>query len=83
MQYKALLTQIYKIPLILIVWILPPVSTSRRNSHCVALESNSYEENQNVKVNRSLSDAAIHRGKVMICSLQNIVAGAGVYCQYL
>lgn len=41
------------------------VSTSRRNSHCVALESNSYEENQNVKVNRSLSDAAIHRGKNM------------------
>ncbi|XP_078270181.1 serine/threonine-protein kinase Nek4 isoform X2 [Rhinoraja longicauda] len=41
------------------------VSTSRRNSHCVALESYSYEENQNVKVNRSSSDAAIHRGKKM------------------
>ncbi|XP_067854694.1 serine/threonine-protein kinase Nek4 isoform X2 [Heptranchias perlo] len=39
------------------------VSTSRRSSHCVALEANSYEENQNVKVSRSLSDIAIHHGK--------------------
>ncbi|XP_069793291.1 serine/threonine-protein kinase Nek4 isoform X2 [Narcine bancroftii] len=41
------------------------VPTSRRNSQCVALEPNSYEENQNVKVNRSLSDVAIHQGKNM------------------
>uniref|UniRef100_UPI00398F156E serine/threonine-protein kinase Nek4 n=1 Tax=Pristiophorus japonicus TaxID=55135 RepID=UPI00398F156E len=40
-------------------------SKSRRSSHCVALEANSYEENQNVnvKVSRSLSDIAIHHEK--------------------
>ncbi|XP_072928818.1 serine/threonine-protein kinase Nek4 isoform X1 [Hemitrygon akajei] len=41
------------------------VSTSRRNSHCGALEPNSCEENQNVKAIQSLSDVAIHQGKCM------------------
>ncbi|XP_059800648.1 serine/threonine-protein kinase Nek4 isoform X3 [Hypanus sabinus] len=41
------------------------VSTSRRNSHCGALEPNPCEENQNVKAIQSLSDVAIHQGKCM------------------
>ncbi|XP_067908016.1 serine/threonine-protein kinase Nek4 [Heterodontus francisci] len=36
------------------------VSTSRRSSHCVALEANSYEEDQKVEVSQSLSDIAIY-----------------------
>ncbi|GCB68144.1 hypothetical protein scyTo_0005255 [Scyliorhinus torazame] len=39
------------------------VSTSRRSSHCGALESNSYEENKKVKVSQSLSDIAIYHEK--------------------
>ncbi|XP_078399469.1 serine/threonine-protein kinase Nek4 isoform X2 [Cetorhinus maximus] len=39
------------------------VSTSRRSSHCGALEANSYEENKKVKVSQSLSDIAIYHRK--------------------
>ncbi|XP_059505799.1 serine/threonine-protein kinase Nek4 isoform X2 [Stegostoma tigrinum] len=41
------------------------VSTSRRSSHCGALEANSYVENQKVKVSQSLSDITTYHGKVM------------------
>ncbi|XP_060691112.1 serine/threonine-protein kinase Nek4 isoform X1 [Hemiscyllium ocellatum] len=41
------------------------VSTSRRSSHCGALEANSYTENQMVKVSQSLSDITTYHGKVM------------------
>ncbi|XP_078065921.1 serine/threonine-protein kinase Nek4 isoform X2 [Mustelus asterias] len=39
------------------------VSTSRRSSHCGALDANSFEENKKVKVSQSLSDIATCHGK--------------------